>query len=228
MQFKNASLNMSAVGFLQVSFDMDGSLFSFRVVVRVATVLAVAVMFFITIQNSVVISKGNERIQANQLETLTKVLITQAAMSAGSMIADQDQERLLALTNQLATDRLVFDASIYDSEGVLLAASESALSVREVLGLDTPLHTASIGRQQLVEPVVHDGSLIGFVRITFETGKVTAISDHHYRKSDHNMYWMLLMSFVSGILLTLLLQRRPKKPTGENLLLKQAEQSLND
>lgn len=219
---------MSAVGFLQVSFDMDGSLFSFRVVVRVATVLAVAVMFFITIQNSVVISKGNERIQANQLETLTKVLITQAAMSAGSMIADQDQERLLALTNQLATDRLVFDASIYDSEGVLLAASESALSVREVLGLDTPLHTASIGRQQLVEPVVHDGSLIGFVRITFETGKVTAISDHHYRKSYYNMYWMLLMSFVSGILLTLLLQRRPKKPTGENLLLKQAEQSLND
>ncbi|ABQ21822.1 SMP protein [Vibrio cholerae] len=207
---------------------MDGSLFSFRVVVRVATVLAVAVMFFITIQNSVVISKGNERIQANQLETLTKVLITQAAMSAGSMIADQDQERLLALTNQLATDRLVFDASIYDSEGVLLAASDSALSVREVLGLDTPLHTASIGRQQLVEPVVHDGSLIGFVRITFETGKVTAISDHHYRKSDHNMYWMLLMSFVSGVLLTLLLRRRPKKPTGENLLLKQAEQSLNE
>ncbi|EGR0741329.1 YtjB family periplasmic protein [Vibrio cholerae] len=207
---------------------MDGSLFSFRVVVRVATVLAVAVMFFITIQNSVVISKGNERIQANQLETLTKVLITQAAMSAGSMIADQDQERLLALTNQLATDRLVFDASIYDSEGVLLAANDSALSVREVLGLDTPLHTASIGRQQLVEPVVHDGSLIGFVRITFETGKVTAISDHHYRKSDHNMYWMLLMSFVSGVLLTLLLRRRPKKPTGENLLLKQAEQSLNE
>ncbi|EGQ7689103.1 SMP protein [Vibrio cholerae] len=207
---------------------MDGSLFSFRVVVRVATVFAVAVMFFITIQNSVVISKGNERIQANQLETLTKVLITQAAMSAGSMIADQDQERLLALTNQLATDRLVFDASIYDSEGVLLAASDYALSVREVLGLDTPLHTASIGRQQLVEPVVHDGSLIGFVRITFETGKVTAISDHHYRKSDHNMYWMLLMSFVSGVLLTLLLRRRPKKPTGENLLLKQAEQSLNE
>ncbi|EJL6952074.1 YtjB family periplasmic protein [Vibrio cholerae] len=207
---------------------MDGSLFSFRVVVRVATVFAVAVMFFITIQNSVVISKGNERIQANQLETLSKVLITQAAMSAGSMIADQDQERLLALTNQLATDRLVFDASIYDSEGVLLAASDSALSVREVLGLDTPLHTASIGRQQLVEPVVHDGSLIGFVRITFETGKVTAISDHHYRKSDHNMYWMLLMSFVSGVLLTLLLRRRPKKPTGENLLLKQAEQSLNE
>ncbi|EKO3412778.1 YtjB family periplasmic protein [Vibrio fluvialis] len=200
---------------------MDGSLFSFRMVIRILAVLLLAAMFFTTIKNSVVISKGNERIQANQLETLTKVLITQASFSASSMIADQDQERLLALTNQLAQERLVFDATIYDSEGVKLAASDSALSVREVLGLDTPLQTASIGRQQLVEPVMHDGSLIGFVRITFETGKVTAISDHHYRKSDRYMYLMLLMSFISGVLLTLLLRRKPKNK-GENLLLKNA------
>ncbi|MBY7995225.1 YtjB family periplasmic protein [Vibrio fluvialis] len=200
---------------------MDGSLFSFRMVIRILAVLLLAAMFFTTIKNSVVISKGNERIQANQLETLTKVLITQASLSASSMIADQDQERLLALTSQLAQERLVFDATIYDSEGVKLAASDSALSVREVLGLDTPLQTASIGRQQLVEPVMHDGSLIGFVRITFETGKVTAISDHHYRKSDRYMYLMLLMSFISGALLTLLLRRKPKNK-GENLLLKNA------
>ena len=200
---------------------MDGSLFSFRMVIRILAVLLLAAMFFTTIKNSVVISKGNERIQANQLETLTKVLITQASLSASSMIDDQDQERLLALTNQLAQERLVFDATIYDSEGVKLAASDSALSVREVLGLDTPLQTASIGRQQLVEPVMHDGSLIGFVRITFETGKVTAISDHHYRKSDRYMYLMLLMSFISGVLLTLLLRRKPKNK-GENLLLKNA------
>jgi len=200
---------------------MDGSLFSFRMVIRVLAVILIAVMFFITIQNSVVISKGNERIQANQLETLTKVLITQASQSASSMIAEQDQERLLALTNQLASERLVFDATIYDAEGVKLAASDAALSVREVLGLDTPLQTASIGRQQLVEPVMHDGSLIGFVRITFETGKVTAISDHHYRKSDRYMYLMLLMSFISGVLLTLLVRRQPKDK-GENLLLKNA------
>lgn len=190
---------------------MNGSLFSFRVVIRLFAVISVAVMFVITITNSVIISKGNERIQANQLETLTKVLITQAAMTASSMIADQDQERLLALTNQLAQDRLVFDATIYDAEGVKLASSDNAMSVREVLGLDTPLHTASIGRQQLVEPVMHDGDIIGFVRVTFETGKVTAISDHHYRKSDRYMYLMVLMSFVSGVLITLLL-RKKKSP----------------
>ncbi len=201
---------------------MDGSLFSFRLVIRILALLLLAGMLLITVKNSVVISKGNEQIQANQLETLTKVLITQASLSASTGIAEQDQERLLNLTNQLAQERLVFDATIYDAEGVKLAASESALSVREVLGLDTPLQTASIGRQQLVEPVLLDGNIIGFVRVTFETGKVTAISDHHYRKSDRYMYLMVIMSFVSGVLFTLLLKRKPRSK-GENLLLKNAE-----
>ncbi len=201
---------------------MDGSLFSFRMVIRTLTLLLLAGMFFMTIKNSVVISQGNERIQANQLETLTKILITQASLSASNSISEQDQERLLNLTNQLAKERLVFDATIYDSEGVKLASSDSAQTVREVLGLDTPLQTASIGRQQLVEPVMHEGNLIGFVRITFETGKVTAISDHHYRKSDRYMYMMVIMSFISGVLFTLQLKRKVKGK-GENLLLQAAE-----
>jgi membrane protein len=184
---------------------MDSSLFSFRVVLRGAAVIIVVLMFFFTAQNSVMISKGNELIQTNQLETLTKLLISQASLSASEQLANLDQDSLLALTNQLAKDRLVFDATIYDAEGVQLAASDSARTVRDILGLDTPLETASIGRQQLVDPILRDNSVIGFIRITFETGKVTAISDHHYRKSDRYMYLMILVSFMSGILLTLLI-----------------------
>lgn len=202
---------------------MDDSLFSFRMVIRIIAILLVALIFFFTIQNSVAISKGNEKIQANQLETLTKLLVSQASQSASEPLFNQDQERLLTLANQLATDRLVFDATIYDAEGVQLAASDMALTVRDILGLDTPLETASIGRQQLVEPVLHEGSVIGFIRITFETGKVTAISDHHYRKSDRAMYLMIIVSFISGILLTLLLfgKRNSQQSKQENLLLKQ-------
>ncbi|SJN56178.1 hypothetical protein VR7878_01640 [Vibrio ruber DSM 16370] len=202
---------------------MSGSLFSLRVVLRIIAVLSVVMMFVFTAENSVMISKGNEKIQANQLETLTKLLISQASLTASSFLAEQDEEKLKSLTNQLAHDRLVFDATIYDAEGVQIAASDSALSVRDVLGLDTPLKTASIGRQQLVEPVLHDNNVIGFIRITFETGKVTAISDHHYRKSDRYMYLMILASFTSGILLTLLLRRQKRRARqGENLLLKNA------
>ncbi|MCA2414916.1 YtjB family periplasmic protein [Vibrio chemaguriensis] len=199
---------------------MSESLFSVRNALRILALILLCVMLFITIKNSVVISKGNEKIQAQQLETLTKVLISQASLSASEMISTKDQERLLKLTNQLAQDRLVFDATIYDAQGVRLASSEDALSVREVLGLDTPLATASIGRQQLVEPVFADEALIGFVRVTFETGRVTAISDHHYRKSDRYMYMMVLMSFVCGMLFIMILRRQPiRRKKAQNLLL---------
>ncbi|MEX3073907.1 YtjB family periplasmic protein [Vibrio alginolyticus] len=199
---------------------MSESLFSVRNALRALALILLCVMLFMTIKNSVIISKGNEKIQAHQLETLTKVLISQASLSASEMIMNNDQERLLQLTNQLAQDRLVFDATIYDAEGVRLASSEDALSVREVLGLDTPLATASIGRQQLLEPVVADASVVGFIRVTFETGKVTAISDHHYRKSDRYMYLMVLMSFLCGMLIIIILHSQPiRRKKGENLLL---------
>lgn len=99
---------------------MSESLFSVRNALRILALILLCVMLFITIKNSVVISKGNEKIQAQQLETLTKVLISQASLSAGEMIINKDQERLLKLTNQLAQDRLVFDATIYDAPTVLL------------------------------------------------------------------------------------------------------------
>ncbi|EIO3977054.1 YtjB family periplasmic protein [Vibrio vulnificus] len=203
---------------------MKESLFSLRNALRVIALLLLGVMFFVTIKNSVMISKGNEKIQAQQLETLTKVLSSQAALSASEMIVQKDQEKLLKLTNQLAKERLVFDATVYDSEGVRLASSDKALTAREVLGLDTPLATAGIGRQQLVEPVFADNSIVGFIRITFETGKVTAFSDHHYRKIDRYMFLMILMSFVSGMLFILILRKKPQTKV-ENLLLSHKEPS---
>lgn len=204
---------------------MDGSLFSFKLVLRIVAMLLVMTAFFFTAQNSVMISKGNEKIQANQLETLTKLLISQAALTANAPLEEQDQDKLIELTNQLAKDRLVFDASVYDSEGIQLAKSDSALSVRDILGLDAPLQAANTGRQQLVEPIMHEDNIIGFIRITFETGKVTAISDHHYRKSDRYMYFMILVSFLSGVMITLLIKNRrlDYKKDGENLLLKNTD-----
>ena len=198
---------------------VKSSLFSFRMAVRALAILSLIAMVAVIGVNSVKITKGNEQIQKNQLETLIKVLVSQASLSAGDMIVNQDQERLLKLTNQLAQDNLVFDATIYDAEGIRLATSDKGKSVREILGLDTPLETARIGKQQLVEPIMHDNSVLGFVRITFETGKVTAFSDHYYRKSDRYMYTMVGMSFIAGLLLAVVIRRKPKKK-GENLLLK--------
>lgn len=203
---------------------MNTSLFSFRTVIKGIVALSLVGVAITIAINSVKITQGNEQIQVNQLETLTNMLVSQASLSAGDMIVNQDQERLLKLTNQLAQDDLVTDATIYDVEGVKLAASDTAVSVREILGLDTPLQTARIGKQQLVEPVFHDGSVTGFIRVTFETGKLTAFSDHYYRKSDRYMYTMIALSFLAGGLIALMFRRHQYQTKGENLLLKKLEE----
>lgn len=198
---------------------MQTSLFSWRVFLRFVAIILLGGMFAYTIINSFVISRDNEHIQSQQLETLTNLLISQAALTATDLIANDDQDNLLKLANQIASDELVFDATIYNAEGIKLVASDKAKDVREILGLDTPLKTASIGREQLVKPIFHEDTIVGFMRITFEKGKVTAISDHRYRNSDHLMYMMLILSFISGVLLCLLLLYKPKDQV-ENILLK--------
>lgn len=198
---------------------MQTSLFSWRVFLRFVAIILLGGMFAYTIINSFVISRDNEHIQSQQLETLTNLLISQAALTATDLIANDDQDNLLKLANQIASDELVFDATIYNAEGIKLVASDKAKDVREILGLDTPLKTASIGREQLVKPIFHEETIVGFMRITFEKGKVTAISDHRYRNSDHLMYMMLILSFIGGVLLCLLLLYKPKDQV-ENILLK--------
>ncbi len=128
---------------------MNESLFSIRNALRMLALILLATMFVVTIKNTVVISKGNEKIQAKQLETLTKYIISAPAFVSSAGSSTKTVNDRFELTNQLSQDRLVFDTTIYDAEGIRLALSEKALSVREVLGLDTPLSTASIGSSNL-------------------------------------------------------------------------------
>lgn len=190
---------------------MNQSLFSIRNVIRIIAIIGVIASFAVIVNNSVVISRGNQAIQSKQLSTLSNLLVSQASLSAGDFITNNEQERLLTLTQQLASNSLVLDATIYDAEGVKLAASDNALSAMDATGLTSPLGTIAIGRQQLIEPIYNNESVVGFVRITFEKGRVTAFSDHHYRNSDRYMSLMILLSFASGIALTLLMHSSRRK-----------------
>ncbi|GAD90383.1 hypothetical protein VHA01S_042_00090 [Vibrio halioticoli NBRC 102217] len=188
--------------------EMKESLFSLRLFIKLIFIGLLVLMLVTIVRNSVSISHGNQQIQTKQLQTLTKLLISQAALSASDFLITEDQEKLRHLTNQLAQDTLVADATVYDNSGVKIASSTKATTVRESLGMDTPLASAGIGKQQLIEPIFSQDAIIGYVRVTFEKGRVVAFSDHHYRNSDRTMYLMILMSFLSGVLLTLVLRRK--------------------
>ncbi|CAM3014543.1 YtjB family periplasmic protein [Vibrio rarus] len=187
---------------------MKESLFSLRLFIKLVFVGLLVLMLVTIVRNSVHISQGNQQIETKQLQTLTRLLVSQAALSASDLLEVKDQEKLRYLANQLASDTLVTDATIYNNSGIKVASSNNAKTVRESLGMDTPLASASIGKQQLVEPIFSQHSIIGYVRITFEKGRVTAFSEHHYRNSDRAMFLMIMMSFLSGVLLTVILIKK--------------------
>ncbi len=187
---------------------MKHSPYSIKTLFKLLAIIAMALAFAVIIKNGTQISQSNELIQHKQLQTLSHILITQASLSAGHFITNNEQERLLKLANQFASDPLIFDASIYDEEGVKLAASDNALGAHEATGLATPLGSIAIGRQQLIEPIYNEDTVVGFVRLTFEKGKVTAYSDHHYRTNDRSIFLMLLLAFCSGVTLPWLLNRK--------------------
>lgn len=166
-----------------------------------------AFSYFILI-NSTVISDSNQLIQNKQLQDLSRTMTRQAALFAVDSIKEDNHDALLQLTNNLAKETLVFDATVYDAEGRILGKSDSALTASQITGLNTPLSIDGIGRQQLVEPIIKDGHLLGFLRVTLEKSTLTGFANHHYRKSDRLMFGMLAISLVSGMLIMGLIRKR--------------------
>ncbi|MBB1313991.1 YtjB family periplasmic protein [Aliivibrio sp. SR45-2] len=167
----------------------------------------IAFSYFILI-NSTVISDNNQIIQNKQLQDLSRTMTRQAALFAVDSIKKDDHEALLQLTNNLAKENLVFDATIYDAEGGVLSKSSNALTASQITGINTPLSIDGIGRQQLIEPIVKDERVLGFLRITFEKSTLTGFANHHYRKSDRLMFGMLIISLVSGMFIMAILKKR--------------------
>ncbi|MGF1764133.1 YtjB family periplasmic protein [Aliivibrio kagoshimensis] len=187
-------------------------MFSWRNLIKALLVTAILAVFVTVLSNSSLISQSNEKIQNKQIQSLSRILIKQAALSSSDYVVNEEQDKLLKLAQQLTKDNLIFDVTVYNAEGIKLAASNNALTISQILGLHTPLSVANIGREQLIEPILHENNLVGFVRVTFEKSKLTAFANHHYRKSDRLMYSMLIMSLLCGMAIVFLFRRRASTP----------------
>lgn len=164
---------------------------------------------YFIIKNSTIISNSHQLIQNNQLQKIARTLTRQTALFAIDNIKNNHYYTLAQLTNNLADEPLIFDATIYNAAGEMLVSSKEALNTSQITGLNTPLSTDRIGRQQLVEPIIENNRLLGFLRITFEKSTLVGFANHYYRKSDRLMFAMLITSLISGMLLITIL--RPKK-----------------
>lgn len=145
---------------------------------------------------------------SEQTQTLSRMLVRQAAENAASDITDNNQDKLQKLVNNLSNEPLILDATIYNIEGVTLAKTDNSMPLTQLTGLSTPLAMASIGRQQIVEPIFANKHVIGFVRITLEHNKLLAHAKDQIHYMTRIIRGLTLASLMIGLLLAFTFGRR--------------------
>ncbi|WP_231854975.1 YtjB family periplasmic protein [Photobacterium profundum] len=150
----------------------------------------------------------NYEVLSEQTQSLSRLVVRQAAESASKDVVDNNQDKLKALVQQVSQEALILDASIYDLEGITLAKTEEAMPLEQVTGLSTPLAIASFGRQQIVEPIFSGDNIIGFMRITLEHGKLLENANNQIEEMTSIVRGLIIAALLIGFLLAYTFGRR--------------------
>ncbi|CZF77956.1 YtjB family periplasmic protein [Grimontia marina] len=180
---------------LQINKKRLKRLWQFIVVVACFATIMMLFMYSNQLNNR------NYKMLYDQTESLSRVILRQAAASANKALANDDMEAVQQLVSNLQNEPLILDAAVYDVKGNLVASSLGAMPLEQLTGLNTPLSVASIGRQQLVEPIADDGNISGFVRITLEHGEVIKAASNRLEQSINLVRAMILVAIATGALL---------------------------
>ncbi len=175
-----------------------------QLIIVVACFSTIAMLFVYSTQ----LNKFNHKILHEQTAALSRLLVHQASNRAFEPLKNKQYNKLQDLVNDLDNDPLILDASIYNLQGEALAQSKDAMPVEQLTGLNTPLSVTSIGRQQLVEPILDKGNLLGFVRITLEHGKIIQKSANQLDQNINLIRSMLLLALITGALLIFTVTKR--------------------
>lgn len=136
---------------------------------------------------------GSQLAGINQVTNLSHLLVRQQAKLFSLMlIRNVKTEELAEALETFSEEEFVIDATLYSPTGVLIAQSRNTI--------DFPSTVQNISNkqpQQIVEPVLSQQNLVGFLRVTFDTqyGQTT---QSKVNDLFHLLYGELIILFLSG------------------------------
>ncbi len=124
---------------------------------------------------------GSQLAGINQVTNLSHVLVHQQADTLSLLLMkNAKNEDLTEALERFTKEDFVIDATLYAPNGVLVAQSQNALSVKDRIA-------AQQSTQQIVEPIFDQQDLVGFLRVTFDAqygqttrGKVNQLFNQLY------------------------------------------------
>lgn len=175
---------------------------------QLSIVVACIVTIFLLFSYSNQINKRNYKILYDQTESLSRMLLRQSASTSYPALKNNDLLLLQQHISNLEKEPLILDVTIYDIKGSLVASSIDAIPLEQLTGVNTPLSVASIGRQQLVEPISNGSKILGFMRITLEHGELIKAASNRLEKNINLVRAMLLVALSTGALLIFTITNR--------------------
>ena len=122
----------------------------------------------------------------NQVANISHILVRQQANLFSVLLTNNAKtEQLTDNLDQIVKEDFILDASLYNSEGKLLAQS------REIR------NSPDANNQQIVEPLYAQGGIKGFLRVTIDT-QYTQSNQSKINQIFHQLYGELIIVFLLG------------------------------
>lgn len=174
---------------------------------RTVIVLICLTLLVVLMQGASWFSLGHQMARSEQVEDLARTLTRQVAFTLTPLMDNQDENRsqITATLKQLTDSSRILDASVYDSEGTLVARSGESISVRDRLALDGK-RAGSYFNHQLVQPLENSDGPQGFLRVTLDT-HVLVTEAKQVDNTTNILRLMMLLALAIGIILTRTLLR---------------------
>ncbi len=173
-------------------------------------------------------SLSHQLARSGQLEELAQTLARQVAFSLTSVMNNGDNdnidsEQVNIILNQLTNNSRILDATVYQTDGTLVARAGEQVKIRDRLALDGK-RPGSYFNHQIVEIIPGKKGPGGFLRLTLDT-HVLATESRQVDNTTSLLRLMLLLALAVGIVLaqTLLHHRRSRWQQSPYLLTANSE-----
>ncbi|OOS01735.1 hemolysin regulation protein AhpA [Canicola haemoglobinophilus] len=145
---------------------------------------------------------GSQLASLNQVSHLSHLLVRQQANLFSMLLVNKGSSDVLSeKLNEFAKEEFVIDASIYSTNGELLAQSTNFPGVRHRLKLEEKeQNDKGHNVQQIVEPIYSSNGVEGFLRITFDM-KYGQTTQSKINQIFNQLYGELIIVFLAGALL---------------------------
>lgn len=172
---------------------------------QISALLAVSVVIFLQLNELHSISNN---IRYQQTEKFSDSLTNLAAAEASRYLAQNNHSDLQLLIDDLSTNAMVRDATIYNNLGKVLFQSNKALLLPVLLKLGATSEEEISGIIPYIAELYKEEEKIGYIRISLRQDHILTLIFDYQEQILQALVSLLVLAFLAGIIIMALFFKR--------------------